>query len=137
MVTAARTMFAAALVLVMVLPSVAGAAPPPPSPPPAPGPWMPPIWPLPALVTNHSTSLSVTPSASFFKLAGGKTSKTLDAAFARYAKITFPHKTAPPAGADAVAERALLQATSLTTVTLTVASLDETVRCCCCWWWWC
>lgn len=77
----------------------------PPSGPPPPGPWAPKIWPLPQSFTNGSKTLVVDASKpeSFFTLGGGATSKTLAAAFARYAKLTLPHPSAavPRLGAAA------------------------------------
>jgi hypothetical protein len=49
-----------------------------------------PLWPASQSATNGSTTLSVTPSASFFACSSGP-SKFLTEAFARYGALAFPH----------------------------------------------
>ena len=89
--------------------------PPPPPPPPPPHPTTHAlIWPLPTKYTNGSVTLGVDGSKGAAFFAGAASSKLLTAAFARYAALTFGHKTA-----------ASHLATGVTGLTVTVASLAE------------
>ena len=76
------------------------------------------LWPAPSTSTPSTKALPVTPSKSFFKLAGdhsGKSSPLLTAAFERYLPLTFPHT------ADADASPNL----ALSVLTITVDDLSE------------
>ena len=72
------------------------------------------VWPLPAKATGGSSVIAVTPVDHFFTLA--LHSPLLEAAFQRYARLTFPHATKKVAGGSSVGVRAL---------SLSVDDLDE------------
>jgi hypothetical protein len=98
-----------------------------PGPKPTPGPWMARVWPLPASITNGTSTLTVSAvgnGSAFFSIkAGGSSCPTLDAALARYAAITFPHRL--PVSAAATVAAADGAAGALIGLSVSVADLGE------------
>lgn len=73
------------------------------------------LWPRPASVTSGKSLVKVTPSSSFFSLAGGLQSPLLTYNFERYKSITFPHTSNSMASTPS----------GITGLMLTVDSLNE------------
>lgn len=88
-------------------------APQPPPPPPSSN-W-PPVWPLPAQITNGSDTLAIASSFKFIH-TGASPSPILDAAFERYSALIFSHATG---SISSSAPRAI------SSLIVSVASLDE------------
>eukprot|EP00966_Prymnesium_polylepis_P140007 3234417-Prymnesium_polylepis.2 len=75
------------------------------------------LWPLPKTITGGSSRLTVAPSPSFFTMAKSIKSPLLEAAFARYGPLTFPH------AADVSTAR--IAAPVISALTFDVCDLDE------------
>eukprot|EP00750_Incisomonas_marina_P025664 INCI5614.1.p1 GENE.INCI5614.1~~INCI5614.1.p1 ORF type:complete len:640 (-),score=92.44 INCI5614.1:104-2023(-) len=86
------------------------------------------IWPVPQAFTNGTTTVAVS-GATAFKLAAG-TSPTLAEAFTRYQALTFPHVSGSSDVNQVLGNivgGAEVETTPLSTVTVTVDDIDESV----------
>lgn len=76
------------------------------------------VWPAPSSMSQGSETASVSPSLPFFKMSSGSAPKTLQGAFDRYEKLSFPHATGKKGSRGSTAG-------AISSLSVSVSDVDE------------